>query len=118
MGHAWFGAASAGGLDKPATEASNRARSNNFFRTGHLLRKPVHPSLEGACRWSLRAPHRARTYETAISAIFLPIASDAVAPGEGAFSTWMAFSLWTIRKSSTRAPLRSMAWARTPAPER
>src|SRR5262245_17272505 len=45
----------------------------------------------------------------AISAIVAPMLSDAVAAGEGAFSTWIIRSASTNRKSSTRAPLGSTA---------
>jgi hypothetical protein len=48
------------------------------------------------------------------SAISRPIASAAVAAGDGALSTWTARSPRTTWKSSTRLPRRSSAWARTP----
>jgi hypothetical protein len=43
------------------------------------------------------------------------IASDAVAAGEGAFRTVTTSPARLIRKSSTREPSASTAWARTPA---
>ena len=42
------------------------------------------------------------------------MASEEVAAGEGAFRTLVIPSLWLIRKSSTREPSRSTAWARRP----
>ena len=47
-----------------------------------------------------------------------PMASDAVAPGEGAFSTWMASALVTMLKSSSSVPSGRTAWdvARTLEP--
>ena len=42
------------------------------------------------------------------------IASDAVAPGEGALRTWTIRRLPPRRKSSTSVPSGSIAWARTP----
>ena len=45
------------------------------------------------------------------------MASDAVAAGEGAFSTWMRFSRRTMRKSSAIRPSGSTAIARTPEGE-
>ena len=45
------------------------------------------------------------------------MASDAVAAGEGAFSTWMRFSRRTMRKSSAMRPSGSTAIARTPEGE-
>ena len=45
----------------------------------------------------------------------LPISSEAVAPGDGALQTWSALCPRTMRKSSTRLPSLSSAWARTPA---
>src|SRR3990172_702909 len=55
---------------------------------------------------------------SAIASTSALIASDAVAPGEGAFSTWIAFFASTMRKSSTSLPASSTACARTPAPPR
>ena len=52
----------------------------------------------------------------AIPAIVSPMLIDAVAAGEGALSTCTIRSASTIRKSSSRAPSGSSAWARTPAP--
>ncbi len=51
---------------------------------------------------------------SASSANSLPIAGDAVAPGEGAFRTCTASASTTSEKSSTRVPSRRMACARTP----
>ena len=48
-------------------------------------------------------------------AISRPIGRDAVAAGEGAFSTCTARGASWIRKSSARVPSRSTAWALTPA---
>lgn len=53
---------------------------------------------------------------SAISTMPRLMDNEAVAPGEGAFRTWIAFSVRLMRKSSTRKPLRYTAWARTPAP--
>jgi hypothetical protein len=41
-----------------------------------------------------------------------------VAPGDGALRTAVMPSTWVIRKSSTKVPSRSTAWARTPTPPR
>ena len=49
-------------------------------------------------------------------AMVRPMLSEAVAAGEGAFSTWIIRSASTKRKSSTSCPFGSSAWARTPAP--
>ena len=47
------------------------------------------------------------------------IASDAVAAGEGALSTWSTRGCSCRKsKSSTSVPSGRMAWARTPAPAR
>ena len=43
-----------------------------------------------------------------------PMTREAVAAGDGAFSTWMTPSPSSIRKSSTRAPDRLRHWARIP----
>jgi hypothetical protein len=45
-----------------------------------------------------------------------PMASEAVAAGDGAFRTWTAPGDSTMRKSSTSDPSSATAWARTPAP--
>ena len=42
------------------------------------------------------------------------MARDAVAAGDGAFSTCIASASEAILKSSTMAPSASSAWARTP----
>ena len=47
--------------------------------------------------------------------MYRAIASDEVAPGEGAFRTCSARSVCENTKSSTSRPARSTAWARTPA---
>ena len=47
-----------------------------------------------------------------------PMASDAVAAGDGALTTWTAPSVTLILKSSTSEPSGLTAWARTPAPPR
>ena len=46
----------------------------------------------------------------------LPMDSDEVAPGDGAFSTCIARIDSTIQKSSNNSPVLFMAWALTPAP--
>ena len=51
-----------------------------------------------------------------MSTMPLLIDSDAVAPGDGAFRTCIALPVTVMRKSSTSAPVRSTACARTPAP--
>jgi hypothetical protein len=43
------------------------------------------------------------------------MAIDAVAAGDGALRTEVTGPTWLIRKSSTREPSGSTAWARTPA---
>src|ERR1700677_2230022 len=43
------------------------------------------------------------------------MAIDAVAAGDGAFLTEVTGPIWLMRKSSTRPPSGSTAWARTPA---
>ena len=53
---------------------------------------------------------------TAKSAICDPMAREEVAPGEGALSTWTASFPRRMEKSSSRAPERETAWARTPEP--
>src|SRR5439155_16067152 len=47
-----------------------------------------------------------------------PIASEAVAAGDGALRTWIASCETAIRKSSTSEPSGATACARTPAPPR
>ena len=44
------------------------------------------------------------------------MASDAVAAGDGALTTWTQRPERTISKSSRRVPSGLIAWARTPAP--
>ena len=98
---------------------------NSRFGIPDSTRRRESPRLRsryrGRCSgyWSLsaRLPPRPKALR-AIPAMCSPIASEAVAPGEGAFSTWTAFEDATIRKSSTRDPVRSTAWARTPAAPR
>src|SRR5213594_2739468 len=55
---------------------------------------------------------------TASPAMWRPIAIEAVAPGDGALSTWTASASAMMRKSSTIVPSGLTAWARTPAPPR
>jgi hypothetical protein len=53
--------------------------------------------------------------ETTRSATTRPMASEAVAAGDGALRTWSARSVSEKAKSSSRAPSRPTAWARVPA---
>lgn len=62
-------------------------------------------------------PHAERSVSSARRATSRPIGREAVAAGEGAFSTCTARAPSRIRKSSTSVPSRSTAWARTPAAE-
>src|SRR5205814_5167662 len=67
----------------------------------------------------VRAFQRARLkVSPARAAMWRPMESEAVAPGEGALTTWTAPSVTLILKSSTREPSGLTAWARTPAPPR
>ena len=45
-----------------------------------------------------------------------PMAKDDVAPGDGAFNTWIASRPWMMLKSSNNEPSLATAWARTPEP--
>src|ERR1022692_3997335 len=58
----------------------------------------------------------ARTTCARRATISSPIASDAVAPGLGAFRTCTALACSTKWKSCTNSPCGVMAWARTPVP--
>src|SRR5204863_5100373 len=51
---------------------------------------------------------------TACLARTLPMASDEVAAGDGAFLTWRTRPVPAMSKSSTRLPSGATAWARTP----
>src|SRR5437667_119907 len=62
--------------------------------------------------------YRRPNASVASSATWRPIASEAVAAGEGALRTWIASGPATMRKSSTSEPSGLTAWARTPAPPR
>ena len=54
-----------------------------------------------------------------MSAMVRPMLSDAVAAGDGAFSTWtMPLGLDDAEVVAPATPLGSTAWARTPAPPR
>jgi hypothetical protein len=86
----------------------------------HLRCKlPQHPRCIGR-RLREIASTCARIYREkffpAISAMLWPMASEAVAPGDGAFNTWIALRLPRITKSSTKPPLADTACARTPEP--
>ena len=59
---------------------------------------PIHPVCD-----------RMRNDRHASSAMYSPMASEAVAAGEGALSTWTARSVAMMRKSSTRLPSGSTA---------
>src|SRR5690606_29941512 len=52
------------------------------------------------------------------STTYSAIASEEVAAGDGALRTAVTGPRRSIRKSSTRVPSASRAWARTPAPAR
>ena len=53
---------------------------------------------------------------TSVSTMYLPIAREAVAAGEGTFNTFTMPSRKRKRKSSSKLPFASRAWARTPDP--
>src|SRR5260221_1858280 len=89
---------------------------HGFYRPGYVERKQ-----STRCSISIDpGPHRVlvvvRENSAICSAMTRPISSEAVAAGEGALHTWIAFGPVTIMKSSTRVPSGRIAWARTPAP--
>ena len=53
--------------------------------------------------------HASPNWSTAIEAMWSPIASDAVAAGDGALRTWMTEGAESNTKSSTRSPARERA---------
>src|SRR5437773_866697 len=110
------------------------ARSRINERRGERRRTPPSPPPDHTWRsrsWarSRRRSRRAnaagpkRFYprpmvSAASSAMWRPIAREAVAAGEGALRTWIASGSATMRKSSTSEPSGLTACARTPAPPR
>jgi LmbE family N-acetylglucosaminyl deacetylase len=69
------------------------------------------PAQRAASRYVSSLPLGSPSSVTMCSAM----AIDAVAAGDGAFLTEVTGPTWLIRKSSTRPPSGSTAWARTPA---
>src|SRR6266480_2471421 len=88
---------------------ASRRDSNHWAVTLTDMQTPVNRGIFDYTR---------RNVSVASAAMWRPIASEAVAPGEGALRTWMASGPVTMRKSSTSEPSGLTACARTPAPPR
>src|SRR5207244_10090606 len=78
------------------------------------VREDTHPSPQPAPRGRGSYVESPKAW-LAVSAIMRPIASEDVAPGEGALRTWTMRLPWVLKtKSSTSDPSGPSACARTP----
>ena len=92
---------------EPPDEIAAQLRTRGTGAPGSWSRSP------GSRSSDLGSPAQLRRLSDS-SARTPAIASDAVAPGEGALRTWTIRRLPPRRKSSTSVPSGSIAWARTP----